>query len=241
MPTRVKICGITRREDAELAVEFGAAALGFNFYPPSPRYITPVAARDIIRNLPPFVVAVGVFADETDTAHVNAVAEKAGVSVVQLHGPKFPADECTGRYPVIRAIPIWPTGEIPGMVLDDLLSEGLTDQARQMGPFPSGVLQLKYSRPCAFLLDTADAVLKGGTGRTFDWKMARGIARRHPVILAGGLTHENVGQAIRDAEPYAVDVASGVESAAGVKDVVKLGAFIIAVEEADRQVEALGR
>lgn len=91
MPTRVKICGVTRLEDALLAVELGAAALGFNFYPPSPRYLEPRAAAEIIRHMPPLVTAVGVFADETDDLHIAAVAREASVSAVQLHGPGFPA------------------------------------------------------------------------------------------------------------------------------------------------------
>src|SRR5256714_10746001 len=126
MPTRVKICGITRLEDARLAVELGASALGFNFYPRSPRYITPAAASAIIRQLPPFVVNVGVFADEADAGRVCAVAREARVGALQLHGPRFPAasgpsvnspnvngptvdgpvvNGMFGGYPVIRAVP----------------------------------------------------------------------------------------------------------------------------------------
>ena len=106
MPTRVKICGVTRREDAELAVQLGASALGFNFYPPSPRYIAPATAREVIRKLPPFVTAVGVFADEADAAHIMAVADEAGVTVVQLHGTNLPSDDALYGYPVIRAVNI---------------------------------------------------------------------------------------------------------------------------------------
>src|SRR5947207_13566933 len=118
MPTRVKICGITRLEDARLAVEMGASALGFNFFPRSPRYIPPAAASAIIRQLPPFIVTVGVFADETDAGRVCAVAREARVGALQLHGPRFPAANgptVNGPivnvngifgYPVIRAVPI---------------------------------------------------------------------------------------------------------------------------------------
>src|SRR5438874_9825197 len=104
-PTRVKICGITRLEDARLAVNLGASALGFNLYGPSPRFISPEAASTIISNLPPFVTCVGVFADETEAEHVLAVARAAGVHAVQLHGPRFPSDAAPlGEYPLIRAV-----------------------------------------------------------------------------------------------------------------------------------------
>ena len=221
MPTRVKICGITRLEDARLAVEMGASALGFNFFPRSPRYIPPAAASAIIRQLPPFVVSVGVFADETDAGRVCAVAREARVGALQLHGPRFPpangptvngpivnVNGIFGGYPVIRAVPI----------RDRLEPERFA---------ASGV--------SAFLLDAFDPELIGGTGRTIDWALAREAKKFGPVILAGGLTPENVGQAIRQVEPFAVDVASGVESAPGKKDPAKLRAFFAAVERADRE------
>jgi len=233
MPTRVKICGITRLEDAQLAVELGAAALGFNFYPPSRRYVAPAAAREIIRRLPPFVTVVGVFADETDGAHINELAEEAGVSVVQLHGPKFPADDAIGRYPVIRAFSI---GDENDEDLPEVVKSGLRKVKKSLLPFglPGG----SESWAPAFLLDTADPVLRGGTGRTFDWKWARRIAQTCRVILAGGLTPENVGEAVRQVRPYAVDVATGVECAPGAKDPAKLRAFFAAVAGADRLVES---
>jgi len=207
MPTRVKICGITRWEDAQLAVELGAAALGFNLYPPSPRYVAPAVARDIIRQLPPFVVPVGVFADEEDDEHVAGVARQARVSVVQLHGPRFPRlEEALRDYPLIRAVAVGP----------DFNPESL-----------------RGLRANAFLLDTFDPTLRGGTGREFDWRLAREARQFGPVILAGGLTSANVGQAIREVQPFAVDVASGVESTPGIKDPVKLRAFFAAVREAD--------
>jgi phosphoribosylanthranilate isomerase len=210
MPTRVKVCGITRLEDAQLAVELGAAALGFNFYPPSPRYIAAAAARDIIRRLPPFVMPVGVFADEVDAQHVAGVAHQAGVAAVQLHGPNYPApaalEGALGDLLLIRAVPVGAESKV-----EDL--RGL--QAN------------------ALLLDTYDPTLPGGTGKTFDWSLARAAKRYSPIILAGGLTPENVAQAIREVRPFAVDVASGVESSPGVKDQVKLRAFFRAVGEAD--------
>ncbi len=210
MPTRVKICGVTRLEDARLAVELGASALGFNFYPPSSRSIAPAEARNIVRQLPPFVMAVGVFADETASERVAAVAREAGVTAIQLHGPRFPAPNLApDGYPVIRAVAV---------------GEGFK---------PEDLAQLKAS---AFLLDTLDPNLRGGTGKVFSWSLARESKRFGPIILAGGLTPENVGQAIREVRPFAVDVASGVESAPGKKDPAKLRAFFAAVGEADKEI-----
>ena len=210
MPTRIKVCGITRLEDAQLAIELGSWALGFNFYPPSPRYIAPAAARAIIRRLPPLAMSVGVFADETDAAHILVLARQVGVGAVQLHGPRFPSlTEVAEAYPLIVAAAVR-----EGFKLEDL----------------------HHLPGTALLLDTFDPNLRGGTGRTFDWSMAREAKQHGPIILAGGLTPENVAQAIREVRPFAVDVASGVESAPGIKDVVKVRAFFAAVAEADREL-----
>lgn len=207
MPTRVKICGITRARDAELAVMLGAAALGFNFYPPSPRYIPPAGARRIIEQLPPFVVAVGVFADEAESEHVAQVAREAGVAALQLHGPKFPATNgALENYALIRAVAV---------------RESLK------------LKDLERLEASAILLDAHDPDLRGGTGKTFDWSLAREAKKYGPIILAGGLTPENVGRAIREVRPFAVDVASGVESAPGGKNPAKLRAFFAAVAKAD--------
>lgn len=208
MPTRVKICGITRWEDAQLAVELGASGLGFNFYPPSPRYVAPESAKAIILRLPPLVTAVGVFANEIDGAHVTTIAREAGVAAVQLHGPKFPkADGTLAGFQMIRAVAVR-----DGMKIEDLTLSGAS----------------------AYLLDAFDPDLPGGTGKTFDWHLAREAKKYAPIILAGGLTPENVSQAIRDAQPYAVDVASGVESSPGKKDPAKMRAFFAAVAKADK-------
>jgi phosphoribosylanthranilate isomerase len=211
MPTRVKICGITRAQDALLAVELGAAALGFNFYPPSPRYIEPSAARDIIAALPPLVMTVGVFADATRARHVAEVARRAGVHAVQLHGPRFPKTGADlAGFPLIRAVAVR-----PGMRLS----------------------HLRRLKARAFLLDAFDAQLRGGTGKTFAWSMARAAQRYGRIILAGGLTPSNVARAIRQARPFAVDVASGVESRPGKKDPARLRAFFASVRKADRDLE----
>ena len=209
MPTRVKICGITRLEDAQQAVDLGAAALGFNFYPPSPRYIEPEAARAMVHRLPPFVTSVGVFANETDAGRVISIAREAGATAVQLHGPGFPdLQELLSAFTLVVAVPV---------------REGF--KAEALGKF----------RANAYLLDAFDADRLGGTGKTFDWDAAREAKRYGPIILAGGLTPENVGQAVRVVRPYAVDVASGVESAPGIKDSAKLSAFFAALTEADRE------
>ena len=209
MPTRVKICGITRIEDARLAVELGAAALGFNFYPPSPRYIAPATAQEIIGQLPPFVMPVGVFADEGDSEHVAGVARQAGVPCLQLVGAKFPPSDG----PLAGFITIWAIAVGPDFRLESL--RGL--------------------RANAVLLDAYDPLLRGGTGTSFDWTLARRAKEYAPIILAGGLTPENVGRAVREVQPFAVDVASGVESAPGIKDHGKLRAFFAAVRAADRE------
>jgi phosphoribosylanthranilate isomerase len=211
MLTRVKICGITRWEDARLAVELGAAALGFNFYPPSPRYIDPAAARAIILKLPPLITPVGIFANESDGEHVACAARESRVRVVQLHGPQFPPlDGALADFPFIRAVAVR-EGFQPEM-LRELVGE-------------------------AFLLDAFDPELRGGTGKTFNWALARDANRFGTIILAGGLTPENVGQAIREVRPFAVDVASGVESAPGVKDPGKLRDFFAAVAKADMAID----
>ena len=209
MPTRVKICGLTRLEDAQRAVDLGAAALGFNFYPLSPRYIEPRAARAIVRQLPPFVTSVGVFANETDAGHVISVARQAGATAVQIHGPSFPPwHELLSVFPLVVAVAVG------------------------QGFKPDEFSKIK---PSAYLLDTFDPDRLGGTGRTFDWNAAREAKQYGPIILAGGLTPANVAQAIRQVRPFAVDVASGVESAPGIKDPVKVQAFFAAVTEADKQ------
>ena len=210
MPTRTKICGITRAEDALLAAELGAAALGFNFYLESPRAIAPAAAAAIIRALPPFVVPVGIFADEADGDRILAIAEQAGVRVLQIHGPHLPdLDKLGERYPLILAV-----------------SVGADFQVASLG-------DIKAS---AYLLDAFDPQFRGGTGKTFDWSVAREAARFGPILVAGGLKPENVAAAIRASKPYGVDVASGAESSPGIKDAAKMRAFFAAVAEADRVI-----
>jgi phosphoribosylanthranilate isomerase len=209
MPTRVKICGITTWEDARLCVDLGASALGFNFYPPSPRSISPADAWSIIRRLPPFVESVGVFVDWPPLV-VDALARAVRLDGVQLHGAEPPAEvaELGRKHRVIKAV----------QVKAGFRSASLT----------------RYRAANAILLDGFARGLRGGTGRTLDWKLARAASRFGRIILAGGLKPENVAEAIRVARPYAVDVASGVEARPGRKDRGRLRAFFAAVESAEK-------
>ncbi|HQR29153.1 MAG TPA: phosphoribosylanthranilate isomerase, partial [Anaeromyxobacteraceae bacterium] len=194
--------GITRLEDALAAARLGAAALGFNFWPRSSRFVAADDARAIIAALPPFVTAVGVFVDQPEE-ELRAVAARTGIQVFQLHGDEPPALCARLPLPVVKAIP--------------------ADRAADR------VLLASYPVR-AFLLDTPSPD-RGGTGRTFDWSLAAGVAEVAPVILAGGLRPENVAEAVRAVRPWAVDVASGVESSPGVKDPERMARFVDAVRE----------
>jgi phosphoribosylanthranilate isomerase len=211
---RAKICGITNLEDALLAAELGADALGFIFYLKSPRYVAPEAAREIIAQLPPFVAGVGVLVDE-DAAVVRDLAVRVGLDWVQLHGQESP-DYCRslGRR-VIKAFRIKDA-----------------DSLRRLADY-RGAAQ-------AFLLDTYKKGQVGGTGEIFDWRLAREAGKYGRIILAGGLTPENVAQAIAIAQPQAVDTASGTEATPGKKDPAKLRAFFKAVSSEQRISLAAG-
>jgi phosphoribosylanthranilate isomerase len=197
----VKICGITRREDAEAAVSAGADALGFVFWPASPRYIDPFRARALVSALPPFVTPVGVFVDQP-AEYVNGVARAAHLGVVQLHGAEGADYARTMIRPVMKAVAL-------GAAAADSLEV-----------WPARVL---------VLLDVHDPVRRGGTGRTIDWTQAAVVARRRRVVLAGGLTAENVGEAIARVRPFGIDVSSGVEASPGIKDHGRLKALFEAV------------
>src|SRR5665213_2705037 len=209
MPTRVKICGITTWEDARLSIDLGASALGFNFYPPSPLSITPADSRSVIRRLPPFVEAVGVFVNWPPLV-VAALARAVRLGSVQLHGAETPADVAAlGRkLRVTKAVRVK-----RGFLVASLA---------------------RFRAADAILLDGFAPGLHGGTGRTLDWKLARAARRYGRIILAGGLTPENVAEAIRVAEPYAVDIASGVELRPGRKDPSRLRALFDAIQSAER-------
>ncbi len=207
---RVKVCGITNWTDARRAVDCGAEALGFNFYPASPRYVRAAEAQRIAKRLPRGVGAVGVFVDEP-LETVREIARIVGLDFAQLHGDESPASAAAigrGRagLPVIKAFRVAP------------------------GFRPAVLARFEAAR--AFLLDGFSPGLRGGTGRTVDWALARRAARYGKIILAGGLNPENIAEAIRAARPAAVDVNSGVESAPGRKDPAKLRALFDAVNSA---------
>jgi len=204
MPIRVKICGITNAKDAEMAVEAGADALGFIFVAGTPRYIDPDAAREIVKDLPPLVSPVGVFADHP-IEEIERVIDRCGFRTVQLHGSEAP-EYC--RRLAVSVIK--------------------TFRVRSGGPPPP----FEAYRVHAFLLDTFVEGKLGGTGKTFPLEVvssAKGFGR---VIIAGGLNPKNVAQVIREVHPYAVDVSSGVESKPGRKDPQKLRDFIACVRGA---------
>jgi len=195
--TRVKVCGITRLEDARRAVDLGADALGFIFHPGSPRCISPEKAAEIIGRLPPFVACVGVFVN-TSARRVRSVVRACRLSAVQFHGEESP-DYCGG---------------FPVKVIKGFRVKG--------SRLPAGISRYAVD---ALLLDTFRAGVPGGTGRVFDWDVARRAARYGRIILAGGLTPGNVREAVETVRPFAVDVASGVESSPGKKDPALLAEF----------------
>ena len=202
--TAIKICGITRREDADAAVEWGANALGFVLWPSSPRHTTLEAIREIVRALPPFVTPVGVFVSPSPDD--LAEAAEAGVRLAQVHG----------------IVPTWLVGRSPLPILRAVhLSASAADAIEPESP------------DATVLLDAHDPIRQGGTGTTVDWTRARAVSARRRIILAGGLTPSNVSEAIRTVKPYAVDVASGVEASPGVKDHELLRRFITAVKETE--------
>jgi phosphoribosylanthranilate isomerase len=201
----VKICGITRLADAELAVECGAGALGFVFWPDSPRFIDPESARTIVATLPPAVIPVGVFVNQSGQ-YVNEVAAKVSLGAIQLHGDESVEYARAMIRPVFKAIALAEANE------------------ESIDTWPLETMML---------LDVHDPVRRGGTGRTVDWSRAATVARRRPVILAGGLTPENVGEAISRVGPSGIDVSSGVESSPGLKDSDRLKALFAAMKKVE--------
>jgi phosphoribosylanthranilate isomerase len=196
----IKICGITRPEDARAAIDAGVGALGFIFWPGSPRFIDPFRARAIARTLPPFVATVGVFVNQPQD-HVNGVASLVGLSVVQLHGDETREYVARMRRPVLKAVALGAeTPRVDGWAANTML-----------------------------LLDAHDPARRGGTGRTIDWDRAGAIARQRPIVLSGGLTPENVGDAIGRVRPFGIDVSSGVEVSPGIKDPGRLADLFQAI------------
>jgi len=201
---KIKICGITNQEDAQMAVEAGADALGFLMYRESPRFVEPAVARRIIASLPPFVLAIGVFVNE-ESKIVRDLMDDCGLALAQLHGDETAAYcQDLGR-PALKALR-----------LKDRKSY------RALAEF-QGRANIR-----GFVVDAFSDELYGGTGRITDWNLAAEAARSARILLAGGLSPENVGTAVRLVRPYGVDVSSGVEACPGKKDPAKLAAFIAA-------------
>lgn len=213
---RIKICGLTRVEDVQTAVAEGADALGFVFYPQSPRYVTPEVAANLVAQVPETVITVGLFVNATPDEVIDTVAQ-APVSLLQFHGDETP-DQCAiiaaaTRRPFLRAFRVKPES-----TPDDLLQY---EQAyRAASAYFAGLL-----------LDThVDSY--GGSGKVFDWSLIpKELAPR--VVLSGGLNAQNVSGAIAQVRPFAVDISSGVEQAKGIKDAGKIHAFIDAVRQAE--------
>lgn len=201
---RVKICGITNLDDALHAAACGADALGFVFYPGSPRFVDQDTARRIIAELPPLVTTVGLFVNEPPTS-ICEMVEFCGLNTVQLHGDEEP-DQCC--YPPCRVI--------------KALRLRADMQASQFAAYTVSALLLDAFVPNTF----------GGTGHRCDWGQAAAVASQHRVILAGGLNPENVAEAVRQVRPYGVDVSSGVEEKPGQKDPEKVARFIRMAKEA---------
>lgn len=205
MRTRIKICGITREEDARAAVQAGADAIGLVFYPRSPRCLSLDWARQLANGLPPFVSSVALFVNPA-AAEVYTVLERVRPALLQFHGDEDPVFCAQFGVPYLKACRVKP-----------------------------GVDLLEYLRPFAgaagWLLDS-HVEEYGGVGESFDWSLVP-AERTRPLVLSGGLTRENVGEAIRRVRPWAVDVSSGVESSKGIKDAARIAAFIAEVRNAD--------
>ncbi|MBG89962.1 MAG: phosphoribosylanthranilate isomerase [Verrucomicrobiales bacterium] len=210
MPIKVKICGVTSLDDAMACVEAGADALGLNFYPDSPRYLSVGKARAITKYLPPFVARVGLFVD-ADEETVRRTAEETGINTLQFHGDESP-EFCANFAPmkVIKAFRM---------------------QGAQV------LKQLADYNVDAWLLDSFTPGMQGGTGTVFNWDLARQAKDEgKPIILAGGLNPENIAEAIHETRPYAVDVSSGVEIDKGKKDIGLVQHFINTVRQVEQEI-----
>lgn len=203
MSTRVKICGITNLADAQVAVAAGADAIGFIFYEKSPRYVTLPTAADIAKQLPPYIMKVGVFVNAPEETVICAIAD-CGLTLLQFHGDE-PPEYCT--------------------------QFGLMNMKAFRIHGPETLAEIPKYQTDAYLLDAYSSTTLGGTGEKFNWDLAVQVQKLgKPIFLAGGLTPENVADAIRQVHPFGVDVSSGVESAPGKKDHTKVKAFIAAAK-----------
>lgn len=206
MRTRVKVCGITRVEDALAAVKHGCDAIGLVFYEKSPRHIPVQRAAEIVAALPPFVCTVGLFVDASET-DVHVVLKAVGLDVLQFHGNESPAYCAQFGIPYLKAVRVRPETNLVQYATD-------------------------YAEAKALLLDAYAEGVPGGTGQVFDWGLIP-TDLSMPVILAGGLNPANVAEAIRRVRPYAVDVSGGVEREKGIKDADKIAAFMRGVGNAE--------
>lgn len=209
MRTRIKICGLTRAQDAQAAVRLGVDALGLVFYPPSPRAVTPAQAAALVRVLPPFVTLVGLFVN-AGRARIAEVLAQVPLALLQFHGDETPAD-CAGHgRPWIKAVSMRPEVDL----------HALHAAYREAGA-------------AALLLDAYRPGVAGGTGERFDWeRIPRNLAGE--IILAGGLKPDNVARAVRQVRPYAVDVSGGVEQDPGRKDEARMAAFVREVQRGEQ-------
>ncbi|MEZ0233265.1 MAG: phosphoribosylanthranilate isomerase [Methylophilaceae bacterium] len=205
MRTRVKICGITRSEDALTAIEQGCDAIGLVFYDKSPRYVSIKQAAAIAADIPAFISVVGLFVDAS-VEEIRAVTSVLRLDLLQLHGDETPAECRQYGLPYMKAIRIKPSTNLVQCAAD-------------------------YSDAKALLLDTYAEGVPGGTGQVFDWKIIPANLAK-PIVLAGGLNADNVEMAIRQVKPYAVDVSGGVEITKGIKDAAKIAAFMRGVNNA---------
>ncbi|MDY6861408.1 MAG: phosphoribosylanthranilate isomerase [Thermodesulfobacteriota bacterium] len=204
--TRIKICGITSINDAICASECGADALGFVFYPKSPRHIDIKKAASIMKELPPFINRAGLFVNPFNE-EIFKVLDSCDIDIIQLHGNESP-EFCEGLPKrVIKAIRIKDASTL------NLIS--------------------KYNNCSGILLDTFSSYSYGGTGKTFSWDMAKEVSKKRSIILAGGLNEKNIKNAIIEVKPYGVDISSGVESSPGRKDYKKIKNFITIVRMTD--------
>lgn len=205
----LKVCGITRIEDARHAVEQGATALGFVLWPHSPRFVSDHMVTEIVAALPPSVTTVGVFVNES-VEGISLAMERTGLTAVQLHGDEPAAYADRLLWPLLRSVTLDKASEIADL----------------------------WPARTTLLLDAADPERRGGTGHPVDWAAAAALARRRPTVLAGGLTPDNVREAICAVRPYGVDVSSGVEDAPGVKNAKKVSTFLTRAQNAMRSLRA---
>ena len=213
-------------EDAQAAAGAGADALGFNFWKPGKRYIKPERAASIARRMPPFVSRIGIFVDDSP-GDIREIVEMAGLHAVQVHG------RGNSYVEVLQGV---------SEALSDIRNVSIVPVIRPQDE-EDLVVQLEDCKKSglnvdAFLLDTPSEVLPGGTGEVFDWQLAKNAKRYGRIILAGGLNPDNIAEAIQTVRPYAVDAASGIESAPGIKSAEKMNAFVQAVRLTDTERRA---